>query len=266
MSLNQKLNKVNLVVLDLAGTIVDYGSCAPAGTFISLFKKYDINVTSQQARQPMGLDKKSHIKTLLQMPEINEQWVYKHQNNWDDADLDIMYQEFILMQLEQLPLHSKIISGTLEVIEYLRCRQIKIAVTTGYNRQMMQVVLDHLKQQGFEPDFAVCSEDVESGRPQPDMLHKCMEYFGVEDKRSVIKAGDTIADIQAGINAGVWTVGVVKHGNCVGLSAEQINSLNDDELKKLIDQARQQLFAAQANYVIETIAELKNVVDKIDSL
>ena len=54
--------QIKLVVADMAGTIVDYGSCAPAGVFVELFKRHKIDVTYQQAREPMGLQKRDHIK------------------------------------------------------------------------------------------------------------------------------------------------------------------------------------------------------------
>ena len=44
--------------------------------------------------------------------------------------------------------------------------------------------------------------------------------------------GDTIADIKEGVNAGVWTVGVILGSNEMGLTQEETEKLPSDELNK----------------------------------
>ena len=84
---------VQAVIFDLAGTTVDYGSCAPAGSFIELFQRYDMQITTAQAREPMGMNKKDHIRTILQMPAVSQQWKDKHGQNWTEENVESMYPQ-----------------------------------------------------------------------------------------------------------------------------------------------------------------------------
>ena len=62
------------VILDWAGTVVDYGSCAPAGVFVEVFARHAVPITMQQARAPMGSEKRAHIAAVAAMPEVAEAW------------------------------------------------------------------------------------------------------------------------------------------------------------------------------------------------
>jgi phosphonoacetaldehyde hydrolase len=69
---------VQLVVVDLAGTVVDYGSSAPAGAFIELFRRHRTEITQAQARGPMGMHKKDHIRAIAEMPDVKAKWQQVH--------------------------------------------------------------------------------------------------------------------------------------------------------------------------------------------
>ena len=64
------------VILDWAGTTVDYGCFAPVQVFVEVFQQCGITVTTQQARLPMGLGKKDHIRAIAQMEPADkeQQW------------------------------------------------------------------------------------------------------------------------------------------------------------------------------------------------
>ncbi len=71
------MNKVEGVILDWAGTTVDFGCFAPVNVFIDIFKKSGIEVTMEEARAPMGMLKKDHIRAMLSMPRISALWEKK---------------------------------------------------------------------------------------------------------------------------------------------------------------------------------------------
>lgn len=52
------LNKIECVIFDWAGTVVDYGCMAPVGAFTKVFSNRGIDITIAEARAPMGLHKK----------------------------------------------------------------------------------------------------------------------------------------------------------------------------------------------------------------
>jgi len=122
---------IRLVVADLAGTTVDYGSCAPAGAFAELFERHGVPVTADEAREPMGLQKRDHIVALTKIPRVAAAWLAKHGSAPNEATIDKMYAEFIPIQVECLPKYADVIPGVLETIETLRARGIAVAATTG---------------------------------------------------------------------------------------------------------------------------------------
>lgn len=256
---------VKAIILDLAGTTVDYGSRAPAGAFIDLFARHDIEITMEQARAPMGLQKREHIREIALMPEVSAKWIDKHGRECDEDDIDAMYHEFVPLQVESLPHYSDPIPGTLETIAELRSRDIKIAANTGYSIEMMAVVLECAKKKGFEPDEAVCASDVVAGRPAPWMIYRCMEKLEVYPPEAVVAVGDTIPDIEAGLNAAVWTIGLAKTGNMLGLSLDEVKALSSEELEKRLDAARLEIHRAGAHYVVDGISDCADVIDDINT-
>lgn len=257
--------KVKAVISDLAGTTVDFGSCAPAGAFVALFERHGIEVTSADARGPMGIHKKDHIQAMLEMPHVAQQWSRVHGQPWTPNDLEMLYQAFIPMQLEALPKYGDVIPGVVETVSELRSRGIPVAVNTGYNREMLGVVLRKAHEGGFVPDAAACAADVPKGRPAPWMIFRLMEELDVYPPRAVVKIGDTIADIEAGLNAGVWTVGVTKTGNLVGLTEDELEKLSPEESQEKVANATQAFKSAKAHYVIDSFAGLPGVIADIES-
>ena len=65
------MKKVSCVIMDWAGTAVDFGCFAPLNAFLRVFQEQGVTITYRQAREPMGLLKIEHIKAILKMPEVN---------------------------------------------------------------------------------------------------------------------------------------------------------------------------------------------------
>ena len=80
----------------------------------------------------------------------------------------------------------------------------------------------------------------------------------------LVKVGDTVSDIQEGLNAGMWTVGVTATGNEIGLTKSQFAALSAEERDCRLDQAGSKLKTAGAHYVIESVAHLEPVLEQID--
>jgi phosphonoacetaldehyde hydrolase len=120
-------------------------------------------------------------------------------------------------------------------------------------------------KQGFEPDAAVCSSDVTKGRPAPWMAITATRKMGIDAPETVIKIGDTEVDIIAGLNAGMWSVGVTKTGNMLGLTLEEQWELPEWELSSRLEKARAKMVKIGAHDVIESVADAPLVVEKINS-
>ncbi|HPC96356.1 MAG TPA: HAD family hydrolase [Sedimentisphaerales bacterium] len=105
-----------------------------------------------------------------------------------------------------------------EAVEELRQRRIPVAVNAGYNREMLEIVLARAAEGGFVPDAAACAADVPKGRPALWMVFRLMETLNAYPPAAVVKVGDTVADVEEGLNAGVRTVGITRTGNLIGLT------------------------------------------------
>ena len=254
---------VKAVVFDWAGTTCDYGCCAPAAVFAKLFAKHGIEVTMLQAREPMGMHKRDHIGFMLDLEPIAAQWQVKHGHKPDDNDVAMLFKEFVPMQVAAIEAYSDLIPGTLDTIAYLRQEGMQIGSTTGYNDEMMAKLIPAAKKAGYEPDAIVTVSDVPKGRPEPWMALETAKRLGVFPMEAIVKVGDTPADILEGLNAGMWSVGVAKAGNEVGLNEAELLALDAHTLEAKLDRAYQRLQNAGAHYVVDTIADVPAVVDAI---
>ena len=254
---------VQAVVLDWAGTAVDYGCMGPAAVFVAAFQQFDIEVSISQARQFMGLEKKDHIRAMTQLPQIRSQWRKKKGKAPDEADVQAVYSQTEPMMVEAIANHCAIIDGTLDFAAEIRRRNIKIGSSTGYTRPMVDALVPLAAQQGYTPDAVVCSSDVPAGRPFPWMCYLNAIELNVYPMAAMVKIGDTISDIEEGLNAGMWTIGLTQSGNELGLTAAQAARLSDVERTRQLEAIRKRYETAGAHYVAAGIWECIALVDAI---
>ena len=255
---------VQLVSFDWAGTIVDFGCQAPALAFVELFRDARVEVSVEQARGPMGIGKREHIAALLAEPEIARLWGEVHGAQPTAADTDRLYEAFHPIQIRMAVDRAQMIPGALETIDWLRERDTMIATNTGYFREVLDAILPVAAGQGFEADSNVCATDVPEARPAPWMLVVNMLETGVYPAEAVVKVGDTIPDVEEGLNAGAWTVGVIESGNTIGLLEEELDDLPQGVLKEMSERARLTLQRAGVHYTIPTIADLPPIIEDIE--
>lgn len=252
------------VIFDWAGTTIDHGSRAPAGAFQALFRNHGVETTIAQARGPMGMHKRDHIATMLAMPEIAAQWMAAHGAPSTEGDLEALFEEFIPLQMEALPHFLDLIPGIPAMAGQLRERGLKIGATTGYNEAMMALCQEAARQAGYVPDVSVAASQVPAGRPAPWMAVKAAMDMQVYPFSAIVKVGDTVTDVEEGLNGGMWTIGVTRTGNEVGLSLEEAETMAPAELESYVRQAEAKLREAGAHYVVESAADIVPILDEID--
>ena len=257
--------KLSAVVFDWAGTIIDFGSCAPMGAFVRLFEKFGIDLTIDEARGPMGMAKWDHIQALGTLPRIAAQWQAKHGKPFDNADVDRLYEVFTPMNAAVVADFAAFIPGAVQMVDTLRARGLKIGSTTGYNRPIMDILTPIAAAGGYVPDNLVCAGDLAAGRPSPLMMYRTFADIGVWPPASVVKVDDTGVGIEEGLNAGSWTVGLAISGNAVGLPLAQWEALDPAQQQALRQTATARLEAAGAHYVIDSVADLLPVLDDIEA-
>jgi phosphonoacetaldehyde hydrolase len=256
--------RLKAVIFDWAGTTVDFGCFAPTGVFVEVFREKGIEITLSEARGPMGMHKREHIRTITKYPRIEAEWKRIHGAKCTDKDIDEMFDKFIPLQLSVLEEHSELIPELPEALKIIRSLDMKIGSTTGYNNEMMEILTEAASRQGYVADSVVCATDVPAGRPAPWMAFRNAENLGVYPMHAILKIGDTISDIEEGINAGMWSVGVVKSSNEMGLTRQEINQMDLAELDKRIIQVRNKFINAGADYVIDSLAETGELIDRIN--
>ncbi len=262
--MSEKLQHLTAVVFDWAGTTVDHGSRAPALVFQEIFRRRGVEITLQQAREPMGMSKCDHIAAILKTPEVANLWRQRHGVPWQERDIDDLYEHFLPLQKSVLQEYSQVIAGVPEAVAECRRMGLIIGSTTGYTRTLMEVVSKVARQQNYAPDGIVCADDVAQGRPAPDLLMEAARRLGVSRLEEVVNVDDTPVGVEAGRNAGSWTVSVTRTGNCVGLSHAELDALQPEELRLRCDQAAARLRAAGAHFTIESVVEIPQVLRDID--
>ena len=175
-----------------------------------------------------------------------------------------MYADFVQLQLETLVKDSAVIDGVARTVASLRKRDIKIGSTTGYTREMMDLLEPAAADSGYRPDCVVTPDEVGGGRPHPWMIFRNAIRLRIDRISSIVKIGDTVSDIEEGLNAGVWTIGVARTGNLIGMTASELAALPQDEQQWRLERARSMLREAGAHEVVDSAAECEPTLDRIE--
>jgi len=255
---------IRAVFLDWAGTTVDHGSMAPVLALQTLFQRHAIDLSSADARRDMGLLKRDQINAILSYPNIRADWRALRGRDPEEADTQSLFEEFGPLQMEIIVEHSQLLPGVVETVSTWQREGIRIGTTTGYTRAMLAPVLAQSIENGFRPDASVCPDEVGGGRPAPWMLMRNMQLLQVYPSSSCVKIGDTVADVQEGKNAGMWTVGLTRTGNLIGLSTAQWESLPPQEQLRRLQKAEDTLRSIGADFVAEDIPACTAILAQIE--
>ena len=196
--------ELDLVVFDIAGTTIRASDHVP-DAFSEAFANVGIQLPDQDIQAVRGKSKREAIAGLL------------HQ----DLDATEVYLDFKNILMQQYDAQGvEPIDGAEETFEWLKSRNIKTALTTGFDRDLAH---RQIRKVGWEEifDAVVCDDDVDRGRPAPDLIFRAMEWTGCENHNRVAAVGDTVSDLEAAGNAGVaWCIGVLSGAH----DEEQLNS------------------------------------------
>lgn len=258
------MKSIKLAVFDWAGTTVDYGCIAPLAVFEKIFKDRKISLTREEILKPMGMGKRDHIKTLISTEKASVQWEKEYHRRWQEFDVDEMFSVFNRELIRVLEQYCTPIDGVLETMHQMRNDGIFIGSTTGYTREMMDIVEPKAKELGYAPDYVVTSDMTGYGRPYPYMMFENMRNFQVFPPCCVVKVGDTATDMKEGKNAGAWSVGVIEGSSTANMTPKLAKELGDEEKEIRFARAEQILKEAGADYVIRTMRDLPNVIIQIN--
>jgi len=193
---------IELVVFDMAGTTVkDKNFVAIA--FHEAMKLHGYEVAIEEINPIMGYEKPLAIRMMLEKHEAGE-------NKITDVLIKEIHSEFVRRMIHFYSTTNEITSlpDVEETFINLREIGIKIALNTGFSRDIADVIVDRLDW-ADKFDYLVASDEVAHGRPYPDMIQKIMHELDIASPNNVAKVGDTEVDINEGINAGCkYVIGI----------------------------------------------------------
>ncbi|MGO1990917.1 MAG: HAD family hydrolase [Corynebacterium sp.] len=216
---------MTLIVCDIAGTTVNEDGIVYR-QLRECVERRGVSVTAAQVNAVKGTEKRSAIATLL--GGAGEADGTGDAGNVDDAVVDAVFADFMEGLRREYASHPpRPIDGVEEALSRLREDGAGIALTTGFQRPIADIVLAACgwsvrddapdaaqdagapEASGFVVDALVTSDTVAAGRPAPYLIHHAMEITGVTSVDDVVSVGDTVADLRAAANAGVRGVGVL---------------------------------------------------------
>ncbi len=253
--------KIEAVIFDWAGTCVDYGCFAPVQAFKEAFLSIGIEATNDEVREPMGMLKIEHIKTMLEMPRIKQVFHDKYNRDYTMDDVNGIYKVFETKLMESIAQYTEVKPYVLETVKQLREKGIKIGSTTGYTDAMMSEVVASAKAQGYEPDCWFSPDSANGkGRPYPYMIFNNMQALDLNNVHKIIKVGDTTSDIKEGKHAGVISVGVLEGSSEMGLTQTEYEALDEQARKALLEKVEKRYRSVGADHVILNLSELDALI------
>ncbi|MEI6852879.1 MAG: HAD hydrolase-like protein [Bacteroidota bacterium] len=219
---------IKLAVFDLAGTTVHDEDFVALALKEALATE-NISIEISDANRFMGIPKPLAIKHLIFEKTGKDYPVY-------DNFIDAIFNRFLDIMLDFYKNSESVreIEGVSETFAYLKEKRIRIAVDTGFSKVITDVIIE--KMQWIEKgllDFSVSSDEVDRGRPNPDMIYHLMKKSFITKPSEVAKIGDTPADLNEGYNAGcAYNIGVLS-GSCT--SAELSEHPHTHILNSVVD-------------------------------
>ncbi len=197
------MQEIKLVVFDLAGTVIEDAGQVPAA-FTAALRSHGIEVTSDSLSEVRGASKREVIQRFVERRlGGSEADVFAHTEEIYDS-----FRSTLAGMYEQDGVRE--IAGVTETFTRLQQRGVRIALNTGFDRTITELLVNSMKWDGDLIKAVVCGDDVAQGRPAPYLIFRAMEMSGVISVQQVANVGDTVLDLQAGHNAGVrYNIGVL---------------------------------------------------------
>jgi phosphonatase-like hydrolase len=211
------MGKIKLVVFDVAGT-----TATDDGLVVRAFNEAMI----QRGAEPGSLELESHIAYVEETMGQRKMDVFLHITEGNSEEAEALHEEFV-KEYESLVKNGELteFEGVSDLFEKLRDRDIGVAITTGFPRELLNEILENLDWR-YRIDLSVASDEVRQGRPAPDMIFRSLELYSNLSNQDVSPeevavVGDTDSDMRSGVTAGAaFVVGVTSGAH----TAEQLKS------------------------------------------
>ena len=262
---------VGYIMLDCSGTTMDRYVDAPAIVFVEVFRNYGLAISMPEARGPMGLRKDLHIKAITEIPSVRGRFVAQFGREPNQGDVDAMFADFVPTQLALLRNGSyhTLLPGVGELVRGWQKQGIRIGVTTGFTRDMLDLLLAGAATQGFVPDTHCAGDEVEMPRPTAYMVIKNLERMGVYNLANAMLRTIKVDDTVSGAGEGAplcWRVAVSKWSNYVADSWDAVRKMSATELAASERASKEKLVGESgAHYVIDDLRDMPAVIADVNN-
>ena len=262
---------VGYIMLDCSGTTMDRYVDAPAIVFVEVFRNYGLAISMPEARGPMGLRKDLHIKAITEIPSVRGRFVAQFGREPKQGDVDAMFADFVPTQLALLRNGSyhTLLPGVGELVRGWQKQGIRIGVTTGFTRDMLDLLLAGAATQGFVPDTHCAGDEVEMPRPTAYMVIKNLERMGVYNLANAMLRTIKVDDTVSGAGEGAplcWRVAVSKWSNYVADSWDAVRKMSGTELAASERASKEKLVGESgAHYVIDDLRDMPAVIADVNN-
>ncbi|MFN1218378.1 HAD-IA family hydrolase [Chryseobacterium kwangjuense] len=222
------MKNIKLLVLDMAGTTINEDNVVYK-TLTAAVNNHGYEVTLDKVLSSCaGMEKLEAITSLLK--EING----------NEADAPVIFRNFSEQLREAYRnLDVKPINGAENFLLKMKSMDKKVVLNTGYSSEIARQLLDKLQwKESVHFDALITADDVSESRPSPEMILLAMKKFNISEPGNVLKAGDSVIDIEEGKNAGC------------GLTVAVLSGA----------QNRSELETAHPDYIFNTISEAEDIL------
>lgn len=192
---------IELVVFDLAGTTVKDNKDVHR-ILQKALAHHGVEISIEDANAVMGIPKPVAIRELLGKRAHGNQPIT---DDWINQ-IHMLFVDLMIEFYKKDPSVGEK-AGVYNTFKKLKQNKLKVVVDTGFDRRITDPLLERLgwKKENLI-DASVTSDEVEHGRPFPDLIYKAMELTNITDPKNVAKVGDTASDMQEGNAAGCGLV------------------------------------------------------------
>lgn len=182
------------VLFDIDGTLID-SNYHHVYAWCRAFAEVGIEVDAWRIHRLIGMDGSTLLATLAEDADDDTRTRAK--------DLNSRYYKETASLLRPLP-------GARELLEAVEKLGVQVVLATSAPDDELEILrgvldCDHLVS------AMTSSEDVDTAKPQPDIINIALERAGVEAAHAVF-VGDAVWDVEACKRAGVVSIGVLSGG------------------------------------------------------
>lgn len=184
-----KYQNIRAIIFDFDGTLADTLPLV-YHSFQTVFKEFDgKHFTDEEIKSMFGPAEPAIIEEHLLSDE-------------KEAAIDLYFKTYSENHDDFVIRNDKMHT----LITGLKDKGINLGIVTGKSKRSLEISLERLGMEALF-DYRVSGDDVDRPKPDPEGIFTLLDELNL-GKDEVMFLGDSDADIGAGMNAGVWTIGV----------------------------------------------------------